>query len=342
MKTESIFIAFCLAFVPTSKGQKSETPKWLVDRSMSGTYISESDYPAGTSLNFQVQNTGKLSALIVAKAPAGPNNWIGALGPAGQKYSVEFKGTTNLQVTLHEASRIIVYAYAHLSAQENPIGQETDGWILNGDGAPVTAGNRTTFKWEKGVSVTMDVASSASSKSPSSSDSARIAELEKELNKLKGNQGATPPTSNTLTREVAANLLRDAYPRPLQNVCFSPQGIQRAESEGLIVKEQMILITVARFTDKARQIFGSGIPQSVETNERGQMCFNISAPLNELFNEITGVAMGLLPNTASIEYTTRYGASTSTLEKLKPYIFSGNKRTAEAQLYDDGWRLVQH
>jgi hypothetical protein len=317
MKTKSIFIAFCLVLAPACKGQRSETAAWVVNPDMSGSYSSQSEYPSGTVLNFRVQSAGKLSAVIVEKVPGGPDNWIGALGPSGQKYSVEFKGTADLRVTLHETTRITVYAYAHLSAHDslNPTGSDTDGMIMEGDGAPVTNGDATIFKWKGDISVAMNIASSTTSKSPPGSD-------------------------DKLTRDVAARLLAASYPRALDRVCFPDQGLQRAQADGLLVRKTVIATTVYEFTDKARQLFGTQIPESISRDERGQLCLSIPA-LSEQFEGITGVAMEPPSNTATIEYTTRYISTSPVLDKLKPYIYTGNRQSAAAKLYDDGWRLVR-
>lgn len=145
-----------------------------------------------------------------------------------------------------------------------------------------------------------------------------------------------------LTRELATEILNQHLAaQSLSELEFSDGGIERAEQDGIIQKQDGYPPNYC-FTNMGLKMVDTVIRQNYIlgkwVNEVPR--FGINPGISEQVSEVNGIAEGPTPNIKVVEYVTNFQFP----PKMKPmtrYIFSGRKKTSVFQKYDDGWRFAQ-
>jgi len=153
-------------------------------------------------------------------------------------------------------------------------------------------------------------------------------------------------STNELTREEAAQILKQGFPKPYEFELYMtvPEQAKLALDSDLDEKGYMTIQRLQKFEDIGKPFIyftDKAKPYLLETSEedvkKGIQRVKLA---DEEFGEITGLKINGDEKTAIVEYTT-------TLKNLTPFVelmprkikktTATNK--AKFSLYDDGWRL---
>jgi len=147
-----------------------------------------------------------------------------------------------------------------------------------------------------------------------------------------------------LTRDVAEEILAEYLVSPhISQLEFMDDGLQRAEKDGVVVQAGGFPPGY-HFTEKGIQLL-RGL---VNANTRVELApfgmeapkFSLLSPVGEEVAEVSGIALGPVPNVCVVEYITNY-LFPNEPGGMYPYIHIGRRAKTAFQKYDDGWRVAR-
>lgn len=182
----------------------------------------------------------------------------------------------------------------------------------------------------------------ACDKKPNTAEPAdRVKALEDEIARLKAAPPAAPKPVGELTRELAAAMLNKELAEPhIKEIEFKEGGFEQAERDGIFVQGDNFnpyYNAVYRFTGKGSAL-SNGLVKGDTKVSKGCIS-NFVPPLAERVTTVTGIALSPYPNVCEVQYTTQYIIPAGA-EGMYQYIYSGSRRKAMFQKFDDGWRVV--
>ncbi len=153
-----------------------------------------------------------------------------------------------------------------------------------------------------------------------------------------------------LTREIAAQLLNEQLATPhVTQLAFEFGAVERAEKDGWIApgrdfelfgtynfdfEKTAFLHRLISDTDQVRR------PEDDKTGKAQTPFFQLTTPLTERVEKITGITAGPLGSRIlQVEYISAFSFPKD-MQAILPYIFTGQRGKAAFQRYDDGWRIV--
>jgi hypothetical protein len=153
-----------------------------------------------------------------------------------------------------------------------------------------------------------------------------------------------------LTRDIAAELLNKELTTPhVTQIAFDVGGIERAQADGLVSEAPDFELFGAYNFAFDRMSFLHRLamaneqvhkPEDDKTGKAKTPYFEITTPLPERVEKVTGITSGPLGSRILVaEYTTAI-LFPPDMAILMPYLFTGQRGKAAFQRYDDGWRIV--
>jgi hypothetical protein len=153
-----------------------------------------------------------------------------------------------------------------------------------------------------------------------------------------------------LTRDIAAELLNQQLVTPrVTQIAFDTGGIARAKADGIVMEaEDFELFGAYDFAfDRIGFLHRLAManeqvhkPEDDKTGKAQTHYFEITTPLPERVEKVTGITSGPLGSRVLIaEYTTAIILPPD-MQTIAPYLFTGRNGKAAFQRYDDGWRIV--